>query len=81
MKLLTVLFPGVSSDLTPTALELSGRINKGQDIDGLHLTHCKGDYLLYFPMIVILQDIERSTEETGNLTSKEKKCPFNSLDH
>lgn len=76
MKLLTILFPGLSSDLSPTALELSGRINKGQDIDGLHLTHCKGDYLWYFPMIVILQDIERSTEETGNLTSKEEEISF-----
>lgn len=81
MKLLTILFPGFSSDLSPTTLELSGRINNSQDIDGLHLTYCKGDYLQYFPMIVILQDIERSTEETGNLTSKEEKYLFNSLDH
>lgn len=30
-------------------------------------------------MIVILQDIVRSTEETGNLTSKEEKYLFNSF--
>lgn len=81
MKLLTTLFPGSSSDLSLTAQELSGRINKSQDIDGLHLTHCRGDYLQYFSMIVSLQDIEKSSEETGNLPSKEEKYPFNTLDH
>ncbi|KAF4794850.1 hypothetical protein TURU_098387 [Turdus rufiventris] len=44
MKLLTILFLGFSSDLSPTALQLFGKINKGQDIDGLHLTDCKAEH-------------------------------------